>query len=76
MERPVIQYLHVESFNFEGGVAMMYDPLALDRQRQDQENLRRRSARGPVPSRGPKPPREAHRRYAVLRRLTTAISSS
>ena len=54
---------------------MIYDPFALDRQRQDQENLRRRAARGPLPSRGPKPPREAHRRYAVLRRLTTAISS-
>ena len=54
---------------------MMIDPLALDRQRQDQENLRRRAAHGPRPTRGPKPPREAHHRYAVLRRLTAATSS-
>jgi hypothetical protein len=56
---------------------MMYDPLALDRQRQDQETLRRRAAHAPQqPARGPKPPREARRRHGLLRRLTTATSSS
>jgi len=54
---------------------MMYDPLALDRQRQDQENLQRRAARTHVPAHAPKPQRETHRRTAVLRRLTTAVSS-
>ena len=56
---------------------MMYDPLAIDRQRQDQANLRERTACAVErPVRGPKPPREAHRRHGVLRRLTTATSSS
>ena len=54
---------------------MMYDPLALDRQRQDQAEIRRRVARAPQPTRGPKPTRESHRRHHVLRRLTTATSS-
>lgn len=74
MKRTVLQYLDVEIYYLEGGVAMMYDPLALDRQRQDQENLQRRAARH-VPARAPKPQRETHRRTAVLRRLTTAVSS-
>jgi hypothetical protein len=54
----------------------MYDPLALDRQRQDQDNLRRRAACGPASSAGPKPPREARRRHGVMRRLRTATSST
>ena len=53
---------------------MMYDPLAIDRQRLDQAELRRRAARTPQPTRGPKPPHEAHRRH-VLRRLSTSLSS-
>ncbi|HET7310880.1 MAG TPA: hypothetical protein VFJ17_06100 [Mycobacteriales bacterium] len=55
---------------------MMYDPLAIDRQRQNQDDLRRRTARDPRPVAGPKPPREAHRRHLPLRRLASAISSS
>ena len=72
----MVDYLDVEIYYLEGGVAMMYDPLALDRQRQDQENLQRRAARTRVPARGPKPERVAHRRHGVLRRLSTATSSS
>jgi len=54
---------------------MMYDPLAIDRQRQEQAELRRRAACSPEPTRGPKQPREAHRRHG-LRRLSSATSSS
>ena len=54
---------------------MMYDPLALDRQRQDQAEIRRRVARTPQLRRSPKLPREAHRRHHVLRRLSAATSS-
>jgi hypothetical protein len=56
---------------------MMYDPLALDRQRQDQDTLRRRTACAvEAPVRGGKAPRQGHRRHGVLRRLTTATGSS
>ena len=56
---------------------MIYDPLALDRQRQDQDALRRRTACAlEQPVRSPKSSRASHRRPGVLRRLTTATSSS
>ncbi|HET6818243.1 MAG TPA: hypothetical protein VFH66_13540 [Mycobacteriales bacterium] len=55
---------------------MMYDPFGLDRQRQHQEDLRRRTARDPRPVAGPKPSREAHRRHLPLRRLSTAAHAS
>jgi len=55
---------------------MMYDPLALDRQRQDQDSLRRRAARYSEPASTAKPAREHHRRHPVLRRLSTATHSS
>jgi hypothetical protein len=56
---------------------MMYDPLALDRQRQDQDDLRRRTACAvEAPARRTKAPRQARRRHGVLRRMTTAVSSS
>ena len=55
---------------------MMYDPFGIDRQRQQQDDLRRRSARDPRPVAGQKAPREAHRRHLPLRRLATATSSS
>lgn len=71
----MVQYLDVESFDLKGGTEMMTDPLALDLQRQGQAALRRRVACGPAATRGPKPPREAHRRYAALRRFTTATTS-
>ena len=55
---------------------MMYDPLALDRQRQDQAELRRRVARAPEPTTGRKAEREPHGRHHGLRRMATATSSS
>ncbi|HET7530444.1 MAG TPA: hypothetical protein VFJ98_05750 [Mycobacteriales bacterium] len=51
----------------------MYDPLALDRQRQDEENVRRRIARGPVPERTTTTrARSARRLHGMRRRLTAA----
>jgi hypothetical protein len=55
---------------------MMYDPLMLDRQRQQQAALRRRAACGPVPAHEPKAPREARHRRGVMRRLASVASSS
>ena len=55
---------------------MMYDPLALDRQRQSQAELRRRVAHAPQRTTGSKPAREPHRRHHGLRRMATATSSS
>jgi hypothetical protein len=55
---------------------MMYDPLALDRQRIDQDAIRRRVATAPQQDRGPKPPREARRRHHGLRRTAAAATSA
>jgi hypothetical protein len=55
--------------------AMMYDPLALDRQRQDEAALRRRAACRPAPADEPTSRRHRRPRLGVVRRLSTALTS-
>ena len=55
----------------------MYDPLALDRTRIEQDNLRRRTAHRTVTEPGPEPTREGRRRrHTARRRLFAATSAS